>query len=221
MIHFVLDYRSPYAYLANTQITALGAQITYEPVDILRVMEKVNNQPSPMCPPKAKYAALDATRWAKLYRVPFAPNWALLEALRNGRCENALFSRAGIAGQRLGIFEQVINALFSAVWAGSDDLGECRRTVAIRHKPRAAGRIVGDGGVCRGRGEPCRQQRACGGARAYSACQPSSVDDEMFFGNDRLDFIKARLKPAYAKVPGRPLSLTAPGSGVAVCRAAV
>jgi 2-hydroxychromene-2-carboxylate isomerase len=200
MIQFVLDYRSPYAYLANTQISALGAQITHEPVDILWVMKKVNNQPSPMCPPKAKYAALDATRWAKLYGVPFAPNWALLEALRDGRCKSDLFSRAGIAGQQLGVFEQVNNALFSAVWAGSDDLASAKgrsQFAAIRALPDELWEMAESAEV--------EERLAANGERAVArgvfGVPTFFVNDEMFFGNDRLDFIKARLKPAYAKVP--------------------
>ena len=200
MIHFVLDYRSPYAYLANTQIAALGGQIAYEPVDILRVMKQVNNTPTPMCPPKLKYAALDATRWAKLYRVPFAPNRALLEALRNGRCENALFSRAGIAGQRLGIFEQVNNALFSAVWAGSDDLAS-----AAGRSQFAASHALPDELWEMAESAEVEERLAANSERAVTrgvfGVPTFFVDDEMFFGNDRLDFIKDRLKPAYAKVP--------------------
>lgn len=200
MIEFVLDYRSPYAYLANTQVTALGTQIAYEPVDILRVMKQVNNTPTPMCSPKLKYAALDATRWAKLYRVPFAPNRALLEALRNGRCENGLFSRAGIAGQQLGIFEQVNDALFSAVWAGLDDLASAEgrsRFAASRALPDELWEMAEFAEV--EESLAANSERAV--ARGVFGVPTFFVDDEMFFGNDQLDFIKARLKPAYAKVP--------------------
>jgi hypothetical protein len=51
-VDFFLDYRS-------------------EPVDIVAVMRKVNNQPSPLCPPKARYAGIDAQRWAEHYDVVF------------------------------------------------------------------------------------------------------------------------------------------------------
>jgi len=66
-IEFIFDYRSPYSYLANTQLKGLGADVDYKPVDIVAVMKKVNNQPSPLCPPKARYAGIDAARWARLY----------------------------------------------------------------------------------------------------------------------------------------------------------
>jgi len=78
-VQFMLDYRSPYAYLASTQMRSMGALIKYEPIEIVSVMKRVNNQPSPMCPPKAKYAGLDAARWAKQYGVPYSPATLLLE----------------------------------------------------------------------------------------------------------------------------------------------
>lgn len=63
-IEFVFDYRSPYAYLANTQLSNLTHPIDYVPVDTLTVMKAVNNQPSTECPAKAKYARIDIARWA-------------------------------------------------------------------------------------------------------------------------------------------------------------
>lgn len=147
-MQFILDYRSPYAYLANTQIMSMGVQITYEPVEIVSIMKRVNNQPSPMCPPKVQYAGLDAARWAKHYGVPYSPNGPLLDALRTGKVKSDLLSRAGIAAQRLGAFQQVNDALFSAIWTSSDELTsasdrlnfltshDSRRNCGTSRKPR-------------------------------------------------------------------------------------
>src|ERR1700760_209049 len=121
-IDFVLDYRSPYAYLASTQIGAFGVDISYQPVDIGWVMKQVNNQPTPLCPAKSKYAEIDAARWALQYAVPFSPDRALLDAMRQGQFKGELMSRAGVAGQQLDAFAQVNRALFFALWASSDDL---------------------------------------------------------------------------------------------------
>jgi 2-hydroxychromene-2-carboxylate isomerase len=191
-IQFILDYRSPYAYLANTQIASLGAEIDYEPVDILAVMKKVNNQPSPMCPPKAKYAVLDAVRWAKHYGVPFSPNRALLDALRQGHVKNDLLSRAAIAGQKLGVFPQLNDALFGAVWAGADDLATAEgqsQFAASRALPPELWDVACSAKVeakLAGNGEQAV-------ARGVFGVPTFFIDGEMFFGNDRLDFIKARL----------------------------
>jgi 2-hydroxychromene-2-carboxylate isomerase len=84
-VDFIDDYRSPYSYLTDTRLKKLGADIAYKPIDIISVMKAVNNQPSPMCPPKARCAGADAGRWAKHYRIPFFPNAGLLQATGAGR----------------------------------------------------------------------------------------------------------------------------------------
>jgi 2-hydroxychromene-2-carboxylate isomerase len=57
---FLLDCRSPVLLFGQSQAKRLGVQIVYTPVDIVSVMKKVTNQPSTMCPPKAKYAGIDS-----------------------------------------------------------------------------------------------------------------------------------------------------------------
>jgi 2-hydroxychromene-2-carboxylate isomerase len=193
-VQFVLDYRSPYAYLANTQLALLGTQIDYEPIDILSVMKKVNNQPSPLCPPKAKYAGLDAMRWATCYGVPFSPNRALLDAVRQDFIKGDLLSRAAIAGQQLGLFKQINDALFGAVWAGSDDLAsaEGRSRFTTDHaRPAELWEMAESGEV----DDKLIANNERAAARGVFGAPTFFVDDEMFFGNDRLSFVRAKLEP--------------------------
>jgi hypothetical protein len=75
----------PLRYLASTRLKTLGIDAEHTPIDILTVMKAVNNQPSPACPPKARYAAIDVARWAALYGVPLEINWPLLATAREGR----------------------------------------------------------------------------------------------------------------------------------------
>ena len=121
-VQFFLDYRSPYSYLAATQLDTLGVDIVLEPVNILAVMKTVNNQPSPVCPPKMRYAGVDAARWAKHYGVAYSPNRALLQAMSTGQFDGTLLSRAGVAARQLGVLANVNKALFEAVWASDADL---------------------------------------------------------------------------------------------------
>ena len=121
-VQYVFDYRSPYAYLANTQLKALPAEIDYMPVDIVAVMDIVGNQPSPKCPPKARYSGMDAGRWAALYGVPLVPNKSAMQAAATGKIEQDLFSRAAIAAQKLGVFDSLHDALFTAYWGVPVDL---------------------------------------------------------------------------------------------------
>jgi 2-hydroxychromene-2-carboxylate isomerase len=198
-VQIILDYRSPYAYLANTQIMSMGVQIEYKPVEIVSVMKRVNNQPSPMCPPKAKYAGLDAARWAKHYGVPYSPNRPLLEALRTGQLKSDLLSRAGIAAQKLGAFHQVNDALFGAVWGCSAALTSAvdrLNFLTSRALPLELWDIAESAEI--------QELLAANGEQAIAqgvfGVPTFFVDGEMFFGNDRLDFVKAKLDVARAKI---------------------
>ena len=194
-VQFVFDYRSIYSYLANTQMKTLGATIDYQPVDIVAVMKEVNNQPSPMCPPKARYSHMDAMRWAALYGVPLSANTALFDAMRQGALKNGFLTRAAIAAQQMGIFEQVHAALFGAVWAGSDDLAteEGRSRFATSHGiPITLWELAEASDVV--------AQLAANNARAVAngvfGAPTFYVGQEMFFGNDRLSFVRDRLRGA-------------------------
>ncbi|HVJ54802.1 MAG TPA: DsbA family protein [Aliidongia sp.] len=192
-VEFVFDYRSPYAYLASNQLKKLGVEIEWKPVDILPVMKLVNNQPSPACPPKSRYALLDAGRWAKHYQVDLAPNMALLQAMREGRIDSAILPRAGLAALELGVFDQVHDALFAAVWAGTDDLvSEAGREAFLERRNlsgNALWRRAADPALLarmEGRVKECADRGVFGVPTMF-------VGDEMFFGNDRLSFVQARV----------------------------
>jgi 2-hydroxychromene-2-carboxylate isomerase len=197
-LEFFIDYRSPYCYLASTQVKGLEAPTEYKPVDIVAVMKLVNNQPSPLCPPKARYADLDAGRWAKHYGVGFAPNGRLLQAMGSGQFDGALLSRAGLAAQELGVFDSVNDALFQAVWAGADDLAteEGRRNfLAMRDLPDDLWALASDSKIA----ERLAAQGQEAADRGVFGVPTIFVDGEMFFGNDRLHFVEARLKDASVK----------------------
>jgi 2-hydroxychromene-2-carboxylate isomerase len=193
-LEFVFDYRSPYAYLANTQIQTPGVHVDYKPVDILAVMKKVNNHPTPLCPPKARYARIDAQRWAEHYGVAFSPNGALLQAMRDGQLDGMLLLCAALAARELGAFQQVNDALLEAVWAGVDDL--------VTEEGRAAflkTRNIIAGDLWRLATDPkmvallaMLDEEAV--ERGVFGVPTMFVDGEMFFGNDRLPFVWARLQ---------------------------
>ncbi|AKE68133.1 TPA: DsbA family protein [Pseudomonas aeruginosa] len=191
----VFDYRSPYAYLANTRLPEFDTPISYFAIDILEVMKKVNNQPSPACPAKAKYSGIDAARWAAVYGVPLAPNGAFFQAMRAGQVEGAILARAALAAQQTGSFEVVHPALFQAVWAGTDDLitAEGRSTFLknlgvdediwqLADRPAVRDQLAANNEEAARRGVFGVPTLFCG--------------DEMFFGNDRLDFVRAALQKA-------------------------
>ncbi|WP_341963951.1 DsbA family protein [Pseudomonas sp. RC10] len=194
-VQFVFDYRSPYSYLANARLTELEHGVEYLPVDVLAVMKKVNNQPSPACPVKAKYAMEDAARWAKVYDVPLKPNMDLFKALRTADVDGSLFSRAGLAALKTGVFEAFHTGLFHAVWAGEDDLVSVEGRSAFLKKLGLDVDVwsVADTADIREQIEAHNESSAHRGVFGV----PSFVcADELFFGNDRLNFVIAKLNAA-------------------------
>ncbi|MGC1304139.1 MAG: 2-hydroxychromene-2-carboxylate isomerase [Caulobacteraceae bacterium] len=191
-IDFYLDYRSPYAFLAATQLGQLGVEIVHKPLDVVAVMKAVNNQPSPLCPPKAKYALGDAMRWAKHYGVDFAPNRALLGALRAGVIDGALLPRVALAAQGLGVFEQANDALFRAVWASDVDLAteDGRAAFLDSHGlPKSLWDVAADPDIAL-KLASLNDEAA---ARGVFGVPTFFLGEEMFFGNDRLTFIKVQI----------------------------
>jgi 2-hydroxychromene-2-carboxylate isomerase len=188
-----LDYPSPYAYLASTQLAKFGVEVDFRPIHVLEVMKRVNNQPSPLCPPKARYSGIDARRWANLYGVPFEPHGQLLNAIKTGQFDRTLLTRAGIAAQELGVSAQVNTQLFSALWATAPDLmtEDGRAAFLIANSlPSDLWRLAADQRIIHRLAASIEEAAE----RGVFGVPTFFVDDEMFFGNDRLNFVEARLK---------------------------
>jgi 2-hydroxychromene-2-carboxylate isomerase len=192
-IEFMSDYRSPYAYLANARLRTMGIGVDHKPLEIVAVMKLVNNRPSPECPAKARYSGMDAQRCAKLYGIKFSPNWAVLKAMNAGGFDGASLSRAALAAQRLGIFDQVNDALFEAMWASDDDLAsEEGRSDFLKNRKIIAPdlwRLASEPDIAKLQVEQARQAAD----RGVFGVPTFFVEDEMFFGHDRLPFVEARL----------------------------
>jgi 2-hydroxychromene-2-carboxylate isomerase len=78
--------------------------VVYAPIDIVAVVNKVNNHPSPLCPPKTRYIGVDAGRRVKHYGVAFSLNDGLLQAMGTRQFDGALIARAALATQEVGVF---------------------------------------------------------------------------------------------------------------------
>ncbi len=192
-ITLYFDFLSPYTYLANTQLkTTLAAdiqEIHYIPVPILTVMERVNNSPTTiLSPAKGQYAQQDLGRWARRYQVPFSRNPYL------GKFGSESLCLVTIAAQQAGCAEECIQALFQAMWIDGVNLGDDEE---LR-------RVLNDAGIGDTQqlldareSETVKQQLQANIEAAVNAGvfgSPSFVvEEQLFFGNDRLDFVKEAL----------------------------
>ncbi|WP_312884692.1 DsbA family protein [Rhizobium laguerreae] len=68
------DYRSPYSFLALSQVQKMDVEIAFHPLEIGDLMKQVVNVPTSItCAPKGRYVMTDLQRWAVHYGVSL--NW--------------------------------------------------------------------------------------------------------------------------------------------------
>jgi 2-hydroxychromene-2-carboxylate isomerase len=203
-VEFVFDYPSPYAYLASTQLESLGVPVRYEPIGIIEVMKCVNNQPSPACPPKAHYAGIDAARWARRYGVPFEINQAFLAALGTGTFDYQVLTRGALVAKELDVFALYNAAMFEAIWGKPQDIvTEVGRETFLKRLGIDASHFWQRAESPDLRAELQRRNQVAG-QRGVFGVPTFFIDNEMFFGNDRLDFVRERIAAHSQDIPARP-----------------
>lgn len=192
-ITFFYNYLSPYTYLAHTQLAGLiertGAKIEYVPVDVLDVMKQVNNTPTTLqSAVKGQYAFKDIGRWAERYQVPFSRNPYF------GKFDPTLAHQAAIVASDRGYVQTYNQALFDAVWVKGVNLGEID---IFQDYLKASGIENAAELLVDAQQTTIADRFQQNSSRAVAAGvfgTPSfSVGHELFFGNDRLDFLEQAL----------------------------
>lgn len=187
MVAFHFDYRSPYSYLALTQMGDLA--MTFHPFDVLDVMKRVGNSPTTIiCKAKGEYAGKDLARWARKYGVPLSRNPKMREL--DGR----RLARATLAIPEGPDRRKAVEAMFKAMWVDHPPLDTAADIAALFTSAGVA--LPAD---CAAKIDSDAMEAALDAENAASAERgvfgsPSFfVGDEMFFGNDRLDFLRDAL----------------------------
>ena len=192
MIEALVDYRSPYSYLAVCNLQRLGESFETTLIDVGWVMAQVKNQPSPNCPPKAKYAFMDAARSAAHEGIPFAPNMALLGAVRAGALPARTLMRAGIAARKLGLDLRFNMAIASAMWAGTEDLTSPEARSQLLAANGIDAPTLWDDAAAEWTEAALNKNNARAVEKGVFGVPTIFVDDEMFFGNDRMPMIRRK-----------------------------
>lgn len=186
-LEFFYDFRSPYGYLAFTQLRGLDAEIALRPIQVLKLMERVGNTPTTItCAAKGRYARQDIARWARRYGVPFNPS--NMRENDGDACSRAVLA-AGTPANAMAI----TLALYRAGWseakplaAKADILGAIA-AAGIDPAPIAERMDAPD---IAAQLEANTKEAA---ERGVFGSPTIFVGDAMFFGNDRLDFVREHL----------------------------
>ena len=186
-IEFFYDFRSPYSYLAFTQLLQMDADIALRPMQILKLMEKVGNVPTTItCAAKGRYARLDLARWAERSGLTLNPS-----NMRDN--DGDACSRAVLAAASPAEAAQITLALYRACWseaktlATRDDILAVIAAAGLDPAPIAA-RIDAPDVVAQldANTEEAAKRGVFGSPTIF-------VGETMFFGNDRLDFLREEL----------------------------
>jgi len=194
-VEFFFDVGSPTTYLAYTQLPALaadcGAQIAWRPMLLGGVFKATGNASPVTIPAKGRWMLGDLQLWGRRWGVPLAfnPHFPI----------NTLTLMRGAVGVQMRTperFADYLDVVFAAMWREPRNLGDAdvlaqtlrdggfdpAQIVALAADAEVKARLVANTEEAVGRG--------VFGAPTFF------VGERMFFGQDRLDFVRAALAAA-------------------------
>jgi len=193
-LEFLFDFGGPNSYLAYKILPELcartGAQVVYVPILLGGLFKLTNNQAPLMryaeTPAKQKYEMLEFQRFVKAHAIPFKmnPRFPL----------NTLYvMRGAIAAQRLGCFTPYMDAVMAAMWQDGADMGDLdvvrdvldragldsTALLALADDPEVKAELIAN--------TEAAAKRGAFGVPTFF------VDEEMFWGKERLGQVEAAL----------------------------
>lgn len=184
-LEFFYDYVSAYSYLANSQMSKFD-EVVYRPVFLGAVMQATGNRPPAQLPAREPYLMKDLERWSKRYGIPFKMNTHFPQ--------NTLGAlRIALVAQERGDFGKVHQPLFDAMFVHDREISE---QSVLEEILAGAGLPVDE--YLQGITDPAIKERLKSNTdealeRGAFGAPTFFVGDEMFFGNDRFDFIREAL----------------------------
>lgn len=192
-VEFYFDVGSPAAYLAWTQLPAIardaGAEIEYRPFLLGGVFQATGNRSPMEVPAKGQYMQDDLQRFARRYGVPFAhnPHFPI----------NTLTLMRGALGLQLREPQRMVpygDAVFRAIWVEGQNMNDPATVAGVLQRsgfdPAQLLALASDPAV-KDQLKAVTQEAV---ARGVFGAPTFFVGQDMFWGQDRLDFVKERLQ---------------------------
>lgn len=191
-VDFFFDVGSPSSYLAWTQLPSLcashGADLVYRPMLLGGVYQATGNASPATIPVKGRYTQMDYERHARRYGVPFRgnPHFPIITLF-------LMRAVTGIQLRRPEQLQQFLGCVFKALWIDALNLND----------PQLTASVLTNGGF-----DPAEIERLSQDPETKAALKATTdeavkrgvfgaptlfVGDEMFFGQDRMDFVREAL----------------------------
>ena len=191
-VEFFFDFGSPTSYLAWTQLPRLaaqaGAQLLWRPMLLGGVFKATGNASPVMVPAKGRWMQQDMARWARRHGVPLVmnPHFPI----------NTLTLMRGAAGLQLrqpADFERYVETVYRAMWEAPCNMGDPAVLSQVLQRAgfdvEALLALVNDAEV-KARLVANTEEAV---ARGVFGAPTMFVGEQMFFGQDRLDFVREAL----------------------------
>jgi 2-hydroxychromene-2-carboxylate isomerase len=192
LCEFFFDFGSPTAYLAWTQLpgicAAAGADLAYRPMLLGGVFQATGNSSPISVPAKGKYMLADMARFARRYRVPmnFNPHFPV----------NTLQLMRGAVGVQSRMPERLVDyvkAVYESIWVDARDMGDLATVAEVLENAgfdaKAILSLASESAVK----EALKNNTDEAVRRGAFGAPTMFVGKEMFFGQDRLDFVREAL----------------------------
>ncbi len=189
-VDFYFDFVSPTTYLAFTQLLKIaektGAEIVYKPF-LLGGVFKASGNTTPMAvPAKGNWMTIDMARFAKRYGVEltFNPHFPF---------NSIQLMRGAVWALEQGVFDGYVDAMFKATWVKGVNLGEMGEVAKVLEEIQIDPNQFKEGIADQAIKDKLRANTDEAVARGAFGAPTMFVGDEMFFGQDRLDFVEEAL----------------------------
>ena len=192
-VEFYFDVGSPAAYLAWTQLPKIvqqaGCEIEYRPFLLGGVFQATGNRSPMEVPAKGQYMQDDLQRFAKRYGVPFRhnPHFPI----------NTLTLMRGALGLQMREPQRMVpyvDAVYRAIWVDGKNMNDPATVAGVLQQagfdPEKLLALAQDPAV-KDELKVVTQEVV---ARGAFGAPTFFVGDQMFWGQDRLDFVKEALQ---------------------------
>lgn len=186
-VEFLFDVGSPTTYLAHKRMPGLiartGAEVIYVPVLLGGVFKATGNASPVTVPAKGVWMGADMARFAKKFGVSLNmnPHFPI-------NTITMMRMLAGLVGEES--FPAVVDTLFDAMWKGRRNMGDPAVLAETLTKAGFEAPALLALAEAQAAKDALKSNTESAVARGVFGAPTFFVDDEMYFGQDRLDWVE-------------------------------
>lgn len=189
---FYFDFGSPAAYLAYTQLpklsAATGAQVQLMPMLLGGVFQATGNASPVSVPAKGRYVFVDFKRFAKSYGVPLNlnPHFPIITT-------TLMRMATGLQMQNDPQLAQFLDTVFKAIWVDAQNMNEPAVVAQVLTQAGLNAAALLDLANAQATKDQLKAVTVRAVERGVFGAPTFFVGDEMFWGQDRIEQVKAAL----------------------------